>query len=104
MERSAGLDEIPVGMPSGGAERRHLSVVFCDLVGSTALSGEVDPELLGKLLRLVDADQLRVSPLQIARTDMGRHAQQRMRIARPTIEFSGKFVGWHATQALSDER
>jgi len=26
------------------AERRHLTVMFCDLVGSTALSGQLDPE------------------------------------------------------------
>src|ERR1700732_126414 len=50
MERSAGLDETPVGMPSGDAERRHLSVVFCDLVGSTALSTQVDPEELADLI------------------------------------------------------
>jgi len=29
---------------SGGAERRQLTVMFCDLVGSTALSGTLDPE------------------------------------------------------------
>ncbi len=28
----------------GEAERRHLTVMFCDLVGSTALSGSLDPE------------------------------------------------------------
>jgi hypothetical protein len=28
------------------AERRQLSVMFCDLVGSTALSGQLDPEEL----------------------------------------------------------
>src|SRR5499427_4717182 len=28
----------------GGAERRHLSVLICDLVGSTALSARLDPE------------------------------------------------------------
>jgi SAM domain (Sterile alpha motif) len=27
-----------------GAERRHLTVMFCDLVGSTALSAKLDPE------------------------------------------------------------
>ena len=26
------------------AERRHLTVMFCDLVGSTALSAQLDPE------------------------------------------------------------
>ena len=30
--------------PALSAERRQLTVVFCDLVGSTALSGELDPE------------------------------------------------------------
>jgi class 3 adenylate cyclase/predicted ATPase len=31
-------------------ERRQLTVMFCDLVGSTALSEKLDPEELGKLL------------------------------------------------------
>ena len=35
--------------PSG--ERRQLTVLFCDLVGSTALSQRLDPESLGELLR-----------------------------------------------------
>jgi len=50
----AGLDEAPIA-PSDSttepkpelrdeAERRHLTVVFCDLVGSTALSTRLDPE------------------------------------------------------------
>jgi class 3 adenylate cyclase/tetratricopeptide (TPR) repeat protein len=30
--------------PSDEAERRHLTIVFCDLVGSTALSTRLDPE------------------------------------------------------------
>jgi class 3 adenylate cyclase len=30
--------------PSTSAERRHLTVMFCDLVGSTALSARLDPE------------------------------------------------------------
>jgi class 3 adenylate cyclase/tetratricopeptide (TPR) repeat protein len=32
-------------------ERRHLTVFFCDLVGSTALSQELDPEELSDLIR-----------------------------------------------------
>ncbi|MDB5514983.1 MAG: hypothetical protein JWQ17_1741 [Tardiphaga sp.] len=32
-------------------ERRHLTVMFCDLVGSTALSARLDPEDLQELLR-----------------------------------------------------
>ena len=35
----------------GDAERRQVTVLFCDLVGSTALSSAVDPELLGPLIR-----------------------------------------------------
>ena len=34
-----------------GAERRHLTVMFCDLVGSTALSTRLDPEELRDVLR-----------------------------------------------------
>ena len=36
---------------SSDAERRQVTVLFADMVGSTALSGKVDPELLGGLLR-----------------------------------------------------
>ena len=34
----------PSAAPSTGAERRQLTVMFCDLVGSTALSARMDPE------------------------------------------------------------
>ncbi len=33
------------------AERRHLTVLFCDLVGSTALAGNLDPEELREVIR-----------------------------------------------------
>ena len=33
------------------AERRQLTVMFCDLVGSTALSAQLDPEDMGDLIR-----------------------------------------------------
>ena len=36
--------------PEGG-ERRQLTVLFCDLVGSTELSGRLDPEELQDLVR-----------------------------------------------------
>ncbi|NIR28202.1 MAG: AAA family ATPase [Gammaproteobacteria bacterium] len=36
--------------PSGGAERRQLTVMFCDLVGSTELAHQLDPEDLGDLI------------------------------------------------------
>jgi class 3 adenylate cyclase/predicted ATPase len=32
------------------AERRHLTVLFCDLVGSTALSGQLDPEAMRNVI------------------------------------------------------
>jgi predicted ATPase/class 3 adenylate cyclase len=35
---------------TGGAERRQLTVLFCDLVGSTALSQRLDPEALRELI------------------------------------------------------
>ena len=33
-----------------GAERRHLTVLFCDLVGSTSLGQQLDPEDFGELI------------------------------------------------------
>jgi class 3 adenylate cyclase len=48
----------PTGLAAGNldssapsAERRPLSVMFCDLIGSTALSARLDPEDLGELIR-----------------------------------------------------
>ncbi|WGD53200.1 adenylate/guanylate cyclase domain-containing protein [Bradyrhizobium sp. CB1650] len=35
----------------GDAERRQVTVMFADMVGSTALSAQLDPELLGGLIR-----------------------------------------------------
>lgn len=37
--------------PTAGAERRNLTVMFCDLVGSTRLSARLDPEDLRELVR-----------------------------------------------------
>ncbi len=43
-------------LPQAGAtpqaERRQVTVFFCDLVGSTALSGELDPEDMSRMIRL----------------------------------------------------
>ena len=36
--------------PPEEAERRHLTVMFCDLVGSTALSARLDPEDMRTLI------------------------------------------------------
>ncbi len=38
------------------AERRHLTVMFCDLAGSTALSERLDPEDLREVLRAYRSD------------------------------------------------
>ena len=37
--------------PTGGAQRRHLTVMFCDMVGSTPLADALDPEDYRELLR-----------------------------------------------------
>src|SRR5262245_44999267 len=53
---SAPSDEVP-GLaaapvrPAPEAERRQLTVLFCDLVGSTQLSGQLDPEDLRAVVR-----------------------------------------------------
>src|SRR5262249_7340938 len=41
---------IPTAAVSGEAERRQLSVMFCDLVGSTPLSTRFDPEDLREIV------------------------------------------------------
>ena len=47
VERSSAAEE----PGSTDAERRQVSVMFADMVGSTALSAKLDPELLGGLIR-----------------------------------------------------
>jgi class 3 adenylate cyclase len=42
---------VNAGAPETTAERRPLSVMFCDLVGSTALSSHLDPEELREIIR-----------------------------------------------------
>jgi class 3 adenylate cyclase/tetratricopeptide (TPR) repeat protein len=54
-QAGAASDDHPVSMPADdaalrGGERRQLTVMFCDLVGSTALSEKLDPEELRSLL------------------------------------------------------
>jgi class 3 adenylate cyclase/predicted ATPase len=55
--RSSGVPAAPVApvatLPSdvpGAVERRHLTIMFCDLVGSTALSVRFDPEDLREIV------------------------------------------------------
>ena len=40
----ANATSAPIPPLTSGAERRQLTVMFCDLVGSTALSARLDPE------------------------------------------------------------
>ncbi len=43
--------EATVEAPSAAAERRQLTVLFCDMVGSTELSRRLDPEDLRDVMR-----------------------------------------------------
>lgn len=55
---SRGDEEAPLASasaPASEAERRQLTVMFCDLVGSTALSQQLDPEDLRNILRAYQA-------------------------------------------------
>jgi class 3 adenylate cyclase/predicted ATPase len=46
---------LPVGPEAPEAERRQLTVLVCDLVDSTALSGQLDPEDLREVVRAYQA-------------------------------------------------
>ncbi len=50
-----GLLTNPTETLSSSAERRPLSVMFCDLIGSTALSARLDPEDLREIIRAYQA-------------------------------------------------
>jgi hypothetical protein len=54
-------EQTPAVAGSSGPERRHLTVVFCDLVSSTALATSMDPGDLREIVRL-DARDHRSSP------------------------------------------
>ena len=43
-QQRASVTSAPTSPPPTDAERRQLTVMFCDLVGSTALSSRLDPE------------------------------------------------------------
>jgi len=43
--------EVSEAQPARDAERRQLTLLFCDLVGSTELSGQLDPEELAQVIR-----------------------------------------------------
>src|SRR5215471_9939076 len=51
--RRAAAEEVPAASPANAtaeAERRQLTVMFCDLVGSTELSSRLDPEDLREVI------------------------------------------------------
>jgi len=58
------------GVSETVAERRPLSVMFCDLIGSTALSSRLDPEDL----RASSAATKHASPAQSSRSTASLHA------------------------------
>src|SRR5262249_160973 len=45
----------PAALSTLDAERRQLTVLFCDLVGSTVLAGQLDPEDLREVIRAYQA-------------------------------------------------
>jgi class 3 adenylate cyclase/predicted ATPase len=49
-QSAAGATSTPTSTPSVDAERRQLTVMFCDLVGSTSLSSQLDPEDLREVI------------------------------------------------------
>jgi class 3 adenylate cyclase/predicted ATPase len=50
-QRVAADADIPPAVARPEAERRQLTVMFCDLVGSTALAARLDPEDMGRVIR-----------------------------------------------------
>lgn len=46
----SGPTAIQTASELGGAERRHMTIMFCDLVGSTALGARLDPEDMREVL------------------------------------------------------
>jgi class 3 adenylate cyclase/predicted ATPase len=48
---TAGEYQSVLDASAGNAERRHLTVMFCDIAGSTELSSRLDPEDLRELIR-----------------------------------------------------
>ena len=61
---SAPLPKTPSDQPrDSGGERRHLTVMFCDLVGAAGISAQLDPEEW----REIEADYLRAAAEAITR-------------------------------------
>jgi class 3 adenylate cyclase/tetratricopeptide (TPR) repeat protein len=53
--------EVGENAPRAAAERRHLTVMICDLVGSTALSARLDPEDMGAVIDAFQAACARIT-------------------------------------------
>jgi class 3 adenylate cyclase len=52
LPRRSAAEPVPASITtSREAERRQLTVLFCDLVGSTELSAQLDPEDMGRVIR-----------------------------------------------------
>jgi SAM domain (Sterile alpha motif) len=78
MVQSASLDAPKAGV----AERRQLTVMFCDLVGSTALSKQLDPEELRDILQHSYQDTVAA---EVARFDGQEARRLRLRTASRTL-------------------
>jgi predicted ATPase/class 3 adenylate cyclase len=50
-DQSISVEPLSATPPTHDAERRQLTVMFCDLVGSTALAGQLDPEDFREVVR-----------------------------------------------------
>ena len=59
----ASLPSLPAAPRSAHAERRQLTVLFCDLVDSTALAHQLDPEDLREVVRAYQATCAKVIAL-----------------------------------------
>ena len=80
---AAGAERQPpvVESPQAAAERRQLTVMFCDLVGSTALSARLDPEDMREIIRAYqDACSRRRCALRRLRRQI--HGRRRARLFR----------------------
>src|SRR5438874_6478550 len=51
LRRPVQVEPLPVGAETTDAERRQLTVLFCDLVDSTPLASQLDPEDLREVMR-----------------------------------------------------
>jgi hypothetical protein len=69
LEKAGGVSAVPrTDSHEDYAERRQLSVMFCDLVGSTALSGRLDPDdLRGVISAYISSLELRSLPARLIR-------------------------------------